>query len=270
MRIRGSGNDATGFGGGWSRSDSFRRKHRLKQKVRGILLKNMENDMAWVEIDGDRLLAQLAVPHREGTQLTFIIEQLSPSIVLKELHGGAHGGGASAVGLAKAFDSARALFEARFIPLAAKQKDATAYMTPERFFPLLAASRELYARYADAVRCAAELSALLDEDGGRFLYQPWLAPACRRQVTFLRTPDDTGLTEAVVEFDHPDMGLVRVRFLHKEGRTASKIDLQRMARSQALGRYLASRDRASQNALPTIARMSPTGHGGIISERLFR
>jgi len=273
MRIRGSGKDTGGFGGSGSRSDSFRRKHHPKQKVRGVLLKNVDDNMAWVEIDGDRLLAQLEVTHPEGARLTFVIEQLSPNIVLKELKGGGQQGGGGVLGRANAFDSARALFEAKFIPLVRTPEAAKPHMDSKTFFAMLAVSRDLLARYADAARCAGDLTRCLGEGRGRFLYQPWLAPESRRQVTFVRKAPDTGLTEAVVEFDHPDMGLVRAEFLHKDDRMAYKLKMQRMAHAKPLARYLASRvhpNLAGQADPPTIAKLPQSSHGGIVAERLFR
>ena len=273
MRIRGSGKDTGGFGGGWGRSDSFRKKHRLGQKVRGVLLKHVPENMAWVEIDGDRLLAQLEVSHPEGARLTFVIEQLTPHIILKELTGQARGNGANALGLAKAFDTARALFEARFMPLALDAAHPMPSIAPDAFFTLLAKSRELYAHYVDAARCADGLTALLGNDQERFLYQPWLAPTSRRQVTFVRHAAETGLNEAEIEFDHPAMGLARIDFLHKDDRATCKIRIQHMDHGKALEKYLATKkhpDLPLQADAPTVAKLPRSRHGGIIAERLFR
>lgn len=270
MRIRGSGRDTSGFGGGWSRSDSFRRKYCVGQKVRGILLKHIPDNMAWVEINGDRLLAQLEIPHPEGARLTFLIEQLAPHIVLKELTGRERGNSTNALEAAKTFDVARALFEARFIPLI---QDTPPTVSTSAFFSLLAGSRELYAYYSDTVRCADELTALLGNNRGRFLYQPWLAPESRRQVTFVRQAPDTGLTEAVVEFDHPAMGLVRAEFLSKNDQATSKLRLQRITHGKTLEHYLATRkhpDLSLQADAPTIAKLPGSQHGGVIAEQLFK
>lgn len=269
MRIRGSGKDGGGFFGGRNRSDSFRRKHRLGQKVRGVLLKNVPDDMAWVEINGDRLLAQLSVVHPEGARLTFIIEQLTPYIILKELREHGHGGGADVLVPANAFDTARALFEARFRPLA----DQKTSMPAREFLILLAGSAELYTRYADAARCAEALTALLGNDEERILYQPWLAPETRRQVTFVRPAPDTGLTETIVEFDHPSMRLVRAEFLHGKDRVACRLKMQHMRHAKALARYLAAKAHPELPLRvdpPGVAKLPSSGHGGIIAERIFR
>ena len=273
MRIRGSGKDTSGFSGNWSRSDSFKRKHRLGQRVRGVLIKNIPDDMAWVEIDGDRLLAQLTIAHPEGARLSFTIEQLTPNIILKELKGDRHNDGPNVVGQASSFDTARALFEARFIPLIRDSRLPKPYMTSEDFFTLLGTSRELHARYADAVQCAIALTGCLGNEQERFLYQPWLAPETRRQVTFIRQSPGTDLTEVIVEFDHPDMGLVRAEFLHKADRAICKIRMQHMTHSKALMQYLSTRshpDLSMKTDPPGITKLPQRNHGGIVAERLFR
>ena len=112
MRIRNSGAGFRGFGGK-SRSDSFKQKHKLGGKIKGKLLKWVSDDMAWVSIDGDKLLAQLHSAHKEGASLTFIIKQLTPDIILKEVFEFSSGS-ANALDLANNFNTARTLFENRF------------------------------------------------------------------------------------------------------------------------------------------------------------
>ncbi len=55
MRIRNSGSGFSGFSSD-SRSSSFRQGRRPGQKVRGKLLKWVSEDMAWVEIEGHKLV----------------------------------------------------------------------------------------------------------------------------------------------------------------------------------------------------------------------
>lgn len=271
MRIRNSGSGIGGGGGSSSRSDSFRRKHRIGQKVRGTLLKNVEDNMAWVEINGDRLLAQLEIRHTEGTRLVFIIKQLTPHIVLKELSD-RHAGGAGAFNLVKDFDTARALFESRFKEVFGDYIDPIP-LNFYKFIDLIASSPPLYACYKDAALCAADLSNILPDGAGRFLYHPWLAPYSRRQVTLIRDTSTTELTEAIVEYDHAKMGLVRAEFLHKGTQVACKLKIQHMGQGQPLLRYLGSRKHPE---LPTTAegvsvtKLPSKNHGGIVAEMLLK
>lgn len=274
MRIRGSGTGSGGFGQGGSRSGSFRKKHRLGQHVQGILLKNLPDNMAWVEIDGDRLLAQLEVSHPEGSRLQFVIKQLTPDIVLKELRPG-HAAGQTALDLAKAFDSSRALFEHKIRTRLDETGKTGRPLPVSEFMELLAADPELWTGYRDAANCAGAISSVLQADNkGTLLYQPWLAPDARRQATLVRAgKEPSQLTEILIEFDHTRMGLVRAQFLHRDDAVSCKFRLQHPAHDKALMRYLDSRGHAglgeAVNHLGT-ARLPRSSHGGIIAELLFK
>lgn len=274
MRISGSGTGGS-YNGGGSRSDRFRNRHRPGQKVRGVLVKNLPDSMAWVDIDGERLLAQLESPHPEGCQLLFLVQQLVPRIILKELTGGGHGNAASALTVVSDFDSARTLFENRFRP-ALKQAGRHGRPLPlSDFLALLAANPPLHAAYQDAANCARPLSRKLrDADKGALVYQPWLAPNCLRQGTIVkRAHDGSHLTEALIEFDHARMGLTRVRFLCKADILSFRVQLQHPEHAQALSSYLDARKHTGDPfhiQLLGIAKLSRTSHGGILAELLFQ
>jgi hypothetical protein len=273
MRISGSGTGNGSFGNGGSRSDNFRRKHRVGQKVRGLLLKNLPDAMAWVDIDGDRLLAQLESAHPEGSRLFFLVQKLTPQIVLKELPwtGGGKGDGLSLMG---DFDTARTLFENRFRP-ALSEADLSGKPLPlALFLKLLAGSPALRTAYLDAADCARTIGKTLDGAGkGRLLYQPWLAPDGRRQATLIRGGGAAeGLTETLVEHDHARMGLVRVQFLTRNNDLTCKVLLQHPEQSTPLARYLASRAHGGPVAINHlgVGRLPRTSHGGIVAEALFQ
>ncbi|EGB13883.1 hypothetical protein DND132_0668 [Pseudodesulfovibrio mercurii] len=274
MRISGSGSGGSSFGG--SRSDRFRNRHRPGQKVRGVLLKNLPDAMAWVDIDGERLLAQLETVHPEGSRLLFLIQQLAPRIVLKELSGGApHGQTATTLSRIGDFDSARTLFENRF-RTALRQADRFGRPLPlPDFLALLAATPPLHAAYQDAANCADALSAILHTSARVTLaYQPWLAPAALRQTTIVRTADTgTGLTETVVEFDHPRMGLTRVQFLHKADALSCRVQLQHPEHADTLARYLDTRKHPQapfQIQLLGVTKLPRTQHSGLLAELLLK
>jgi hypothetical protein len=273
VRISGSGTG--GYGGGGSRSDRFRNRHRPGQKVRGVLVKNLPDAMAWVDIDGERLLAQLETTHPEGSRLLFLVQQLVPRIVLKELSGGAHGNAAGALGRVSDFDSARTLFENRFRP-ALKQAGRFGRPLPlPDFLTLLAAAPALHAAYQDAANCARPLSLALQEAGkGALLYQPWLAPTGLRQATIVRHAGDAShLTEILIEFDHARMGLTRVQFLRKTDTLSCRVQLQHPEHATALSRYLDTR-RPPGSPLRIqhlgVAKLPRASHGGLLAELLFK
>ena len=88
MRINGQGGSFPGQDGPRQdsrRSKRFRQGHRPGQKVRGRILEWREDDLAWVEIDGHGLLAQLSRDSALGLERTFLILRLEPEIVLREI-----------------------------------------------------------------------------------------------------------------------------------------------------------------------------------------
>jgi len=90
MRIRGQGSSFSGFGGQHQeseRSERFRKAHRVGQKVRGMVQEWQSPGLAWVEIDGQRLLAQVSQDASLGRERLFLVLKLTPEIVLRELSG---------------------------------------------------------------------------------------------------------------------------------------------------------------------------------------
>lgn len=67
------------------RAERFRKAHRAGQKVRGTVVEWRGQGLAWVEIDGYGLLAQLSPDCALGRERTFLVVSLSPNIELKEL-----------------------------------------------------------------------------------------------------------------------------------------------------------------------------------------
>lgn len=276
MRVRNSGGNFGSFGGGENRSDSFRKKHRLGQKVRGKLLKNIADGMAWVSIDDDKLLAQLQNAHPEGARLTFIIKQLVPDIILKEIFE-FDAGTSQALGMASSFDAARTLFENKFRLIKKHTIDASSLSRQATFLHSLASDRNLYVAYMDAANCAHAISAQLSSNNvGHILYQPWLVPDSRRQTTFIRSSSSNkthSLTEVTIEFEHMAWGMVRAEFLHRHPKTGYKLKLQHPSQSDNLKRYLIAR---TYPGLSTkleclgVSKLPRSGHGGIIAELMFK
>ncbi len=157
MRVSGSGGGYENSGGRNNRSDSFRHKHHLGQKVKGTILKYISDDMAWISIDGNKLLAQLKSTHQVGSRLTFLIKQLVPDIVLKEIFE-FDSDKADVLGLASSFDTARTLFENRFRKRLSNRPSTPYLFSPETFLEDLISDISLYAAFKDAVDCASSIS----------------------------------------------------------------------------------------------------------------
>jgi len=276
MRIRSSGSGFGNFGGGESRSDSFRQKHRLGQKVKGKLIKHVSDEMAWVSIGGDNLLAQLQSKHPEGTQLTFIVKQLVPNIILKEVFE-LNSVSANTIGMASAFDTSRILFENKFKTVQDSLSSANPIARLSHFLELLAKDTSLHTAFKDATDCARTISTQLQANNtGRILYQPWLVPESRRQATFVRSfssHENNPLIETIIEFEHTSWGMVRAEFLYKKTKAGYKLKLQHLKHGKALLKYLNTRQYSELTAETEclgIAKLPQSAHGGILTELVFR
>ncbi|MGL1862146.1 MAG: hypothetical protein OCC46_06450 [Pseudodesulfovibrio sp.] len=277
MRIRGSGSGFFGFGsGGDSRSDSFKQGRRPGQKVQGKLLKWVSEDMAWVEIEGHKLLAQLQSKPPVGALLTFLIKQLQPDIVLKEIFG-VSTAGSNAVSMANDFDTARTLFENA---LRDSVDDLCKQPHTERlkaFLALLSNDKKLLSTFLDAAVCIQTINFTIDSNAiGNILYQPWLIPSGRRHITLIRPqkshPDTEPITETTMEFELGQMGMVRAEFIHKRSTTGYRLKLQHIAKGEDVKRYLVSRkhlDLAGEVQCLGISKLPQASHGGILAELMF-
>jgi len=275
MRIRSSGSGFDGFGGGGSRSDSFRQKHRLGQKVKGTLLKHVSHDMAWVSIDGDNLLAQLGSTHSEGTRLTFIVKQLVPDIILKEISD-YNSVSATALGMASDFDTSRTLFENKFRAIRQLLRLTQATSRLSHFLELLANDTTLLETFKDTTACVRAISTQLETNGiGKIIYQPWLVPESRRQTTFIRNfpkQEMNPLIEITIELEHASWGMVRAEFLYKKPKTGYKLKLQNLTHSKDLFKYLTTRsypELSIEAECLGISKLPQSGHGGILTELMF-
>ena len=273
MRIRGSGSGSSGgFGGGRGRSSNFRQGRKVGQKVRGRVIQRVSADMAWVEIDGIRLLAQLQSPPREGTLLTFVIQQLTPEIILRELFEPR----AAATGrleTAAAFEAARTLFENKLRPFVPALARIAAPLRARAFTALLGDQPKLLMNYLDTLSCARVIASEFPNGGRRLLYQPWLAPEARRQATIVHQPPQSqgsGLVAALVEFELPPFGLVRAEFLNKDGETGYRLKLQHPEAKEALLHRLEAAT-AGLNGVGClgVGKLPQREHGGIVAELLF-
>jgi len=271
MRIKGSGSGFSGFNGGSKdRSDSFRHGRRPGQKVRGILIKWVTKDRAWVRIDGHDLLAQLNSAPPVGTQLTFIIKQLNPDIMLKEIFE-VSTAGSNALGMASSFENARTLFENSIRPHCAELETTPQNERLSAFVRQLAKSNNLFATFQDAATCVLSINSNIDTTkSGQLYYQPWLVPAGRRHITLVRRRND--LIESILECELGHFGMIRAEFLHKDSDTGYRLKIQNMGKAAELKKYLNSRKHpwiSSDIECLGISKLPQSGHGGIMAELMF-
>jgi hypothetical protein len=276
MRIRGTDSGHSGSGGRENRSDNFRQGRHRGQKVRGTLVKWVSDSMAWVLIDGHHLLAQLQSGPAEGTRLTFIITQLHPEIVLKEITGSSGAGDAVADGLsaATAFETARTIFENRFRRIVDSLTRCRAEDRQSRFISMLADDAALFVSYHDVINCSLQINALSSHSpgAGQIAYQPWLTPRARRQLTSMCAPSAQELAKVVVECETPELGQIRVEFLSKAPTIGYRVKVQHPARVEELKTLLQTSIHppgATNIQCLGVGKLPRNEHGGILAARLF-
>ncbi len=278
MRIRGSGSGFFGFGsGGGSRSDSFKQGRKPGQKVRGKLIKWVSENMAWVEIEGHRLLAQLNTHHPVGTHITFLIKQLHPEVMLKEIFE-VSSVGAGTLTLASDFESSRTLFENALRPHTQNLEKTNSAERLPAFLKLLSDDNKLFTSFIDATTCVQKINQQIDTNTiGLLKYSPWLAPTSRRCITQLSTktsqaPNST-IIESITEFDLSKLGMVRAEFLYKPFKIGYRLKLQHTSKVEELRRYLKSRPNlgfSGQIECLGITKLPQSAHGGILAEIMFK
>ncbi len=266
MRIRDSGFGFLGFGGGGSRSDAFKKGRRPGQKVRGKLLKWISDDMAWVEIDGHKLLAQLQSKPPVGSHLTFIINQLHPKILLKEVFGVSRGE-TETLSFARNFESARTLFENQFRPHISTFKDKDPAHWKQHFLFLLKSNNKLLSTYLDTARSLQAFSESRQASKQEYpFYAPWLIPPSRRQLGILRPQAaHSTLTESIVEFDLEKLGMVRAEFLFQNPQISYRLKLQHPSKIKTLQQHLLNMLGEQAQCLG-VGPLPQREHGGILAE----
>ncbi|WP_419788086.1 hypothetical protein [Pseudodesulfovibrio sp.] len=229
--------------------------------------------MAWVEIDGHRLLAQLQSAPQEGAWLVFIVRQIVPNIVLQELRESAlDATSAPKLDYAASFEAARTLCENHLRPYSDEINSTSYDQRAKAFVAHLRSDGKLRAAYLDTLSCGSTIS---DHFAAHtLLYQPWLLPKARRQVTIIPKPRkkvESGLNSCMVEFDMNPYGLVRIEFLNKDMETGYRIKLQHISQKESLRSFLESSIRSNSGSVRClgISKLSPQEHGGVLAELLF-
>lgn len=283
MRIKNRGtprreSDAGLHQGREQRARAFRSMHRVGQQVSGRFLKRDVSGLSWVSFDGLPLLTQLEAEPRPGAPLQFIVQALTPDIVLKECRGKGGRGGQGQTRAVVGFDTARTAFEdaARDNLLAQKHypRDHGELNLLCRKNALLAQlDADQFALYARAALAQALVNHTLAQTGPtRLFYLPWLAPALKLDLIARSTTKDNGTSyhEVALGFDSPMFGPGQVRILSRPGLSGVRTFLEKpdklplaAAVLKALGSHL-----GAQVDFLTPARPPQYAQGGVLQQLL--
>ncbi len=217
------------------RQAAFRREHRPGQRLRGRVLSLESYGLAWVSFSGLPLLARLKSTPEPGDVLGFIVESLSPDIVLREIEPQA-ANVPGLLALLQAFLAARQAFDE-----AARQHKRTvgtlSAMQRRDFLAMLQSAEAIETLERTEAALALINAALPKESGRRLLWEPWNAPGVEEldQVLF-EDKDGRGISEW--NFRHPGTGECRIPMSRKPGGTAFRIQAERPENAEAQIRAL--------------------------------
>ncbi|TVM17145.1 hypothetical protein DPQ33_10155 [Oceanidesulfovibrio indonesiensis] len=276
MRIRGSGSGASGHGGpGGSdeRRRAFRRKHRVGDRVRGVMVGWESPGLAWVEVSGVKLLAALDSGPELGARLAFLVKSLDPDIVLQELPTSGGGQGMLAESIS-GFWTARAEFEhiLREFPL----PEGIADMSKPRkcFRNHLFAHPALLAAWLRTQAMAETINAELVPGRDLMLsYRPELMPAAWDHELLANVHG----SELAWAFTLPRWGHCQVRLLFHKPVAGARVFLERSEHAEPLKRILPRLvERAAAGRLAGVKELDrvdvlsvtplPPGSGQLLSE----
>ncbi len=227
MRIDGYGSGFGGYGGGGEeRGRLFRKRHRVGDRLRGVMLRWEAEGLAWVNVEGQELLAEIATRPDPGQYLYFLVRSLVPEIILQEILPASVGAQAAFPDLARAFWGARTRFESALRKRSLRWSGKNAAARKQKFFALLAQDPELALEFADLLGPLSWLNLGLQARGaGRLYYLPWLMPepmACEL-LAGGRKLTSGSVAELALGFDHPEMGHCELQLLLQGKRAGARL-----------------------------------------------
>ncbi len=231
MRVSGFGTGSSPGFGNKDRRQAFRRNHAVGQRVVGVFRGWHEEGLAWIEVDGQPLLAHIGGRPEPGQRILLLIKQLLPEILLQELPPETPGQTMGLAASAREFWEERGRFEALFLASASALEQETDPAARESLFlAMLGDSPPLSAAYQGLQRCVQQVNLLLaGSGGGELLLLPWLFPMARERE-FLHLPPEGSsreIGEYVLACVFPHLGRGEIRILHKGGRGRFRLLLER-------------------------------------------
>ncbi|UZP66852.1 hypothetical protein N1030_14735 [Desulfovibrio mangrovi] len=231
-----------------SRAAAFRRSHHVGQILHGKILRWVRGGMAWVHVGGQELLAQLHTTPEAGVALRFLVVQLVPEIILKEVdEDSTHATGhtLSPADIIRDYLAARDALDAHLHkhlwPTLSLDEDNTVStdgMAPQggaasparnAFITHISQHEEGLALFTTLQHSLLRVNALLAASrSGVLCHLPWLLPEARG-VEMLLPPRTEGTTKITFGAVFPASGHVLIQCLAGTERMAYRLFLERAA-----------------------------------------
>ncbi|WP_027180436.1 hypothetical protein [Maridesulfovibrio bastinii] len=229
MKIFGYGNYSNQHKNGSSNKKSviFRNRYRVGQKLRGTLLKWERQNFGWIEVENLSLLAKIQSTPSVGDILTFIVEQLYPDIILKEITADS-GNDFSTMTPQEAagdFIAARAKFESKSLRIFS-QNYLPKLPTYTQFCNFLLSDSNHTDRFFNVLRSVTSLNSF-SKGNSILLYMPWLIPEGYNHEALInvteRSNREDNFYEGIFCFTHSQTGNSRLKILYKKQTAAFKL-----------------------------------------------
>ncbi|WP_031483847.1 hypothetical protein [Maridesulfovibrio frigidus] len=276
MKISKYGNSSYGSSNsGSSRIDIFRKKYKVGEVLHGRLLKWENQKLGWVEVNDQTLLANISSSPNPGDSLIFLVEQLYPDIILKEISADELSQGGCFINptdITREFVAKRAAFEAQSRSILNKSYTQHAVSNTDKltyFLQVLEDDTKSLILYFETLECVSKLNSALKRSSLHYL--PWLMPLALNQEIVLKVKKDSqnqdnSFFELFYAFDHPSSAAQPMRFkiMYKKPQCGFKL----LTDSLNLSRLLAPKFKDNFPEYLGIERIPSHYAGGFLSELL--
>ncbi|MBI9111523.1 hypothetical protein [Maridesulfovibrio ferrireducens] len=256
-----------------SRATAFQKKYRVGEILKGRLLKWERQTLGWVEINSQTLLADISSSPVPGDTLAFIVHQLYPDIILKEIDPNdisAEGQFLNPVDITRQFVTKRAAFEAQSRTVINKfyrQAEATCPDKAESFLKIIESDTQSTILLFETLKCVSLLNSSLKT--ATLHYMPWLMPIALNQEIVLKIKKDeqnpdNSFYELFYAFDLSPSSPMRFKIMYKKPQCGFKL----LADSQGTSLLLSSKLKESFPEYLGIEKIPAYFAGGFLSDLL--
>lgn len=259
--------------GASERSAIFRKRYKVDQIIQGILLKWETTKLGWVEIGDQRLLANIMTSPAPGDTLTFLVQQLYPEIILKEInpdHLNGHGAYINPADVTRQFVTCRAAFQSQARNLFAELDENKGSISSERlvlFLKLLEKNEKCARLFFETLSCVGNLNSIFKQ--AKLFYLPWLVPSSLNQEIVLKVrPDndnpENSFYELLYALDLPPSIPARFKIMYKKPQCGFKF----LTDDQNIKTLFGVHFKHSFSEFLSVERIPPQNAGGFLSELL--
>ncbi|WP_432737232.1 hypothetical protein [Maridesulfovibrio sp. FT414] len=262
----------SGGGGASERSAKFRKKFKAGEVIQGILLKWEQPKLGWVQIDDLLLLANVMTSPMIGDVLTFVVQQLYPDIILKEVGPddfNSMGEYINPTDVTRTFVRCRSAFQSRgrdLLELLSEGGGLDASGRLNRMLDLFRAEPEIGALFFETLKAAADLNSILK--ASRLYYMPWLIPSGLNHEIVLKIKEPTNregsFYELLFAVDLPPAVPVRLRMMYRKPQCGFKL----LADDRNLGTLLGVNFKHAFSEFLGVERIPQQCAGGFLAELL--